>query len=791
MEVKLNDKFNKLYNSKIYIDKDNLILELESKSTKYSKKFKLDELQQMHRYFKQSSNLELAKNDLNELFEEKYTINENNEENDAVIYFEKRNLKFILNNINNNVDISYESLSDYMKKIIDQNQLILGIDLGTTYSCAAVMIDNNIIMIRNSLGSTTTPSYISFIDKNEVYVGELAKLLPSNEKNIIYNTKRLLGKNIEDDDIKELMQKLSFSLKKDENYNLLKICLNFDYGKTKGNNEEEFYPEQISALILRKIIKDSEFYLSKRIGKEIKINNCVITVPAYFNQKQRESTYNSAKIIGLNVKTMINEPTAACLAYAFQSLENSDKKMIVIDFGGGTLDITQLRYRKDKDSIYCDVKFTYGNSNFGGEDFDKKLMEKCKEKCFKNPKKGAKNLKNEDKNEPQIIRLKRACERAKIKLSTYDSTEIHFENDIDFTINKKDFLDYCKELFDKFNKILDDFIIQSKINKNEISEVILIGGSTLIPKIREIITEKFKKSKINYKLDPKEVVAMGASIRAAKLSRLPSVQDIKLFDVTNLSLGVRVQGNRFKRIIPRSTPIPFHNTDTFKTTLDNQDFAVIKIYEGENDNDCDIKNLLLGKFFITGLPKRKGGEVKIEVKLEIKDNSLLEVTASEVNNPSNRITLIIKKQNDLIAIIDQLKERDKKMIVIDFGGGTLDITLLRFRKDKEAIYCDVLFTYGNSNFGGEDFDNILMSKCIEKCSKNSKVFHDKNKNEPHLLRLKRACERAKIKLSSFNYTKIHIENISKYKSIDFSINQSDFFSYCKELFNKFNNYFFL
>ena len=596
----------------------------------------------------------------------KYTINENNEENDAVIYFEKRNLKFILNNINNNVDISYGSLSDYMKKIIDQNQLILGIDLGTTYSCAAVMIDNNIIMIRNSLGSTTTPSYISFIDKNEVYVGELAKLLPSNEKNILYNTKRLLGKNIEDDDIKELMQKLSFSLKKDEKYNLLKICLNFDYGKTKGNNEEEFYPEQISALILRKIIKDSEFYLSKRIGKEIKINNCVITVPAYFNQKQRESTYNSAKIIGLNVKTMINEPTAACLAYAFQSLENSDKKMIVIDFGGGTLDITLLRFRKDKEAIYCDVLFTYGNSNFGGEDFDNILMSKCIEKCSKN----SKVFHDKNKNEPHLLRLKRACERAKIKLSSFNYTKIHIENiskykSIDFPINQSDFFSYCKELFNKFNNILDDFIIQSKMNKNEISEVILIGGSTLIPKIREIITEKFKKSKINYKLDPKEVVAMGASISAAKLSRLPSVQDIKLFDVTNLSLGVRVQGNRFKRIIPRSTPIPFHNTDTFKTTLDNQDFAVIKIYEGENDNDCDIKNLLLGKFFITGLPKRKGGEVKIEVKLEIKDNSLLEVTASEVNNPSNRITLIIKKQNDLIAIIDQLKERDKKILFFE------------------------------------------------------------------------------------------------------------------------------
>jgi L1 cell adhesion molecule like protein len=281
-------------------------------------------------------------------------------------------------------------------------------------------------------------------------------------------------------------------------------------------------------------------------------------------------------------------------------LENSDKKMIVIDFGGGTLDITLLRFRKDKEAIYCDVLFTYGNSNFGGEDFDNILMSKCIEKCSKN----SKVFHDKNKNELHLLRLKRACERAKIKLSSFNYTKIHIENiskykSIDFPINQSDFFSYCKELFNKFNNIVDGFIIQSKINKNEISEVILIGGSTLIPKIREIITEKFKKSKINYKLDPKEVVAMGASISAAKLSRLPSVQDIKLFDVTNLSLGVRVQGNRFKRIIPRSTPIPFHNTDTFKTTLDNQDFAVIKIYEGENDNDCDIKNLLLGKFFIT------------------------------------------------------------------------------------------------------------------------------------------------------------------------------------------------
>ena len=665
MKVTLNDEYKQLYDIKIYIQKNNLVLELESGSGKYSRQYNLEQLQTIDRYFKQSENIEQAQNDLNNLFEGKYTIIENKEE-DAIIQFKKNNIKLILENIQK-VDISYGSLTEHMKKIIDNNQLILGIDLGTTYSCAAVMIDNNIIMIRNSLGLTTTPSYVSFINKNEVYVGELTKLLPSNEKNIIFNTKRLLGKNLEDDNIKEMIEKLPFNLKMDNNNNLLKICIKFTKQEKETNNEEEeeeLYPEQINSLILKRIIKDSEFYLTKRIGKDIKINNCIITVPAYFNQKQRESTYNSAKIIGLNVKSMINEPTAACLAYAFQSLENSDKKMIVIDFGGGTLDITLLRYKKDKDSIYCDVKFTYGNSNFGGEDFDKRLMEKCIEKCFSGE--DSKNLKKKDKNAPKIIRLKRACERAKIKLSTYDSAKIHFKNgvnyeDIDFTIRKKEFIEYCKDLFDKFNKILDNFIIQSQINKNEISEIILIGGSTLIPKIREIITEKFSQSKINYHLDPKEVVAMGASIKAAKLSNLPSVEDIKLYDVTNLSIGIRVKGNRFKRIIPRSSPIPFDNIEIFKTTLENQDFAVIKIYEGESDNDCDIKNLLLGKFFITGLPKRKEGDVKIEIKLEVKENSILEVTATEVMNPNNAKKLIIEKQNDLLKIVSELEKKEKEI----------------------------------------------------------------------------------------------------------------------------------
>ena len=529
---------------------------MEPDSEKYSRQFTLEQLYNYDKYFKQADKLEEALNLLNDLFEEKYSFEKKEETLEFIINYKRGKIKFILDLVKEGENILYGSLLDGIKKIIDNNELILGIDLGTTYSSAAVMIDKNILMIRNSLGLTTTLSYISFLSKNKVYVGELAKLLPPNKKNIVFNVKRLLGKSLENEEIKEIKEKLPFNLKKDDKFNSLKIGLNF------GKEEEEFYPEQICALILKKIVNDSEFYISKKIGKDTKIKNVIITVPAYFNQKQREATLNSAKIIGLNVKTMINEPTAASLAYAYKSLENTDKNIVVIDFGGGTLDITLLRFRKDKDAIYCDVKFTYGNTNFGGEDFDDILMSKCLDQCIDT----LESLSFDDnlKNKPHYIRLKRACERAKIKLSSFDSTNIHIQNydfkNIDFHIKKEEFIEYCKEKFDQFEKILNDFISQSKIDIKNIAEIILTGGSTLIPKIREIISKKFEYSQIKDDLDPKEVVAMGAAIRGAKCFIFSSVKDIKLFDVTNLSLGIKLVNNKFEKLIPRSTPIPSFKT---------------------------------------------------------------------------------------------------------------------------------------------------------------------------------------------------------------------------------------
>ena len=701
MEIETNNQNNEV---KSYIQKDYIVIELELDSEKYSKNFTLERLRAIDRYFYMSRNLEEALKDLKDLFKTAYTIEKKEKYINVVINYRDSKINFELDKFDDNINISYDNLSDRMKEIIDKDELILGIDLGTTYSCAAIMIDKNIVMIRNSLGSTTTPSYVSFLDKNKVYVGELAKLLPSETKNIIYNTKRLLGKSIEDEDIKDLIKKLPFSVKKEQYYNLLKIVI--DFGSSNNNeihinNDEEFYPEQICALLLKKIVKDSEFYLTKKIGKEIKIKNAVITVPAYFNQKQRESTANSAKIIGLNLKTMINEPTAASLAYAFRSLENTDKNIIVIDFGGGTLDITLLRYKKDKDAIYCDVKFTYGNTNFGGEDFDNIIMEKCLKEFKMSEIKSEKEIATVD-----YLRLKRACERAKIKLSSFDSTKIHIEDNNYksniFHLTKDKFIQYCRPLFIKLSDILNHFIKESKINKIDISEIILIGGSTLIPKVREIIKSVFDhpKLKIHYDLDPKEVVAMGAAIRGAKESQLPSVEEIKLFDVTNLSLGIKIINNNFAEIIPRSTSIPCHREDIFITCHDNQTEALIEVYEGEKKDCCDKNNLLLGKFTIAGLPKRKKGEVKVEVKIEIEENSILKITATDISNKSNKKDLIIEKYNNFLETLNDLIERDERISLFEnINYNEIKFSLieceedLRKQKSKKQINNNIKFAY--------------------------------------------------------------------------------------------------
>ena len=662
--IKLN---NKAYNLNLYLKFKNIIFELESFDDnvikKYANSFSLDSLQRLDKYFKMSDDIDGAFEDFKKLFEEIFSIEEGDSFVDFIITLQKRPIKFHLIEKNENKNnITYDSLSNQMKSIIDNNELILGIDFGTTYSCASVMLDKNIIVIQNSLGLRTTPSFVLFLNKNKICVGELAKLQPSYEKNIIYNIKRLIGKSINDKEIKTLNNNLSFILEKDNNYDLLKIKV----------EENTYYPDQIAAMILKKIINDTEYYLFKILKKSTKIKNAIITTPAYFNNNQRKAILNAANIINLKVKRIINEPTAASLAYLYDNLMNIEKTILVLDLGGGTFDITLLYLRQNQNSSYCDIKCTGGDPNFGGEDFDDILMKKCLQK-IKCPISDKKLIHN--------IRLKRACENAKIKLSSVNKTNIFIEeylpsNNIDFSITREEFEEYCSDLFKKFQKIIEDFLKDNNVDKSKISEVIPIGGSNLIPKIKEIIGRIFNNSKIKDNLDPKEIVSIGASVQGGILSKLEHLKNYDLLDITNYSLGVELVGERMSKVIKRYTPTPIQKEKKYVNAYDYPESIDVKVYEGENEN---IKNnLYLGEFKITNLPRLKKGQIKLKIIFTIDKNSILKVTAVEEQNKKNSKNKVfnLEKNNEnneiqiinpigLMLIINDLRNTENSMEYIE------------------------------------------------------------------------------------------------------------------------------
>ena len=651
----MNVKFGTdTYKIIIFIELDKLVIRLESIDDDPDKilynNFNFAQFQNFHNIFRGCPTIEAVRDQLLAIIKMVKPEVQKKEQNFIFnINIFGTNVSIPLKKLDKNLDLSYDSLSEEMKKIINDGELILGIDLGTTYSCASIMLDEHIIIIQNSLGLRTTPSYVCFLEPNEICVGELAKLQPSYEyKNIVYNVKRLLGRNINDKEIKEILPDLPFELKQDDELNQLKININF---KTKdGIIKKEYYPEQISALILKKLITDSENYLMKKLKKHIVIKNAVITVPAYFNQKQREATIQAAKMIKLDVKRMINEPTAASLAYGCEQIEGNNKLITVLDFGGGTLDLTLLNFIKNKNGVYCDIKFSYGDTHFGGEDFDYILMKKCLESVGQN---------EFDKKLQCNIRLKRACEFAKIKLSTCESTNIILEEyskdkNINFKVTKEIFEEYCEPIFEKFEKLLNKFLESCGYKYQDISEVILIGGTTLMPKVESIIKNVFKESQIKKKLNPNEAVARGAAIQAAMLSNLSPVKNMSLLDVTNLSFGVKMIGHRMSKIIKRSTPIPEEIPEIYKTVADDQTQALIEIFEGEDDST--VNNLCLGKFTIYNLPKMKKGEAKIKVCIKIDNDSILNVTAYDMQNENNYKQLLIKRPKGLSDKMDRLTE---------------------------------------------------------------------------------------------------------------------------------------
>jgi L1 cell adhesion molecule like protein len=504
-----------------------------------------------------------------------------------------------------------------------EEDYVIGIDLGTTYSCVAVWKGNSVDIIPNDRGEKTTPSYVSFSKDGKRLVGQAAKAAQAgNLKNTLYDIKRIIGQNVSSEAVQRDIKHFPFVVESDKEG---KPMVQVEWGKSGTKN---FAPEEISAMVLAYMKKTAEKYLNRPITR------AVITVPAHFGDSQRAATQAAGRIAGLNVLRIINEPTAAALSYGLdlqRSNKSENQNVLIFDLGGGTFDVTILAMENGA----FQVKATGGDIHLGGEDFDLKVAEFFAQEAVEQ---GFPDLTSDEK---AMMRFRVEAERAKRQLSQGVSAQISIENlvkkeakavgsrDFNFTLTRDKFEKLQSALFQRCLDCVHSVLKDAKLKKEQIDEIVLVGGSTRIPKLQMMLSEAFDGKQLCRSLNPDEAVAYGAAVQGAILNgqRSKATENLLLKDVTPLSLGIETTGRVMSVVIPRNTPIPCTKTQVYTTEADYQTMVDISVYEGERLKT--EQNNLLGEFQIKGIERAKRGEPQVNVSFSLDSNGILQVTAKD------------------------------------------------------------------------------------------------------------------------------------------------------------------